>query len=338
MKQEVSLQELKGELEGEEEESASRSVFKWFFNNIKFLLIPASRLEELTIREREYDKTVSKRSFLKRLKSVLTILGIVIVLYVVTLAIFGAWISPYTFQEADAVYNAPLFWAEPSPAHPLGNTYMGRDVYARMIYGARASLTMALPAIGLSLICGIFFGILAGYVGGWLDSIIMRVFDILLAFPALIFAIVFVSIFGRSLSIIIMAYGVLGIPYYSRLIRGNVLQAKELPYVQAARVSGAKTWRIMFRHILPNTIQPIIISVTLDIGGVILSFAGLAFLGYSDPDLIEWGRDISDARGHILDAPWASLFPGLMIVITVLGFMLLGDGLRDALDPRLKNL
>ena len=338
MKQEVRLQELKEELEGEEEESASKSVFNWFFRNIKFLLIPASRLEELTIREREYEKSVSKRKFLKRLKSTLTILGIALVLYVVTLAVFGAWIAPYTFHEADAVYNAPLFWAEPSPAHPLGNTDMGRDVYARMIYGARASLTMALPAIGLSLGFGIFFGVIAGYAGGWVDSIIMRFFDILLAFPALIFAIVFVSIFGRSLSIIIMAYGILGIPYYSRLIRGNVLQAKQLPYVQAARVSGAKTWRLMFRHILPNTIQPIIISFTLDIGGVILSFAGLAFLGYSDPDLIEWGTDISIARGHILDAPWASLFPGLMIVITVLGFMLVGDGLRDALDPRLKNL
>jgi peptide/nickel transport system permease protein len=313
MKQEVSFEELEGELEAEEEKSASKAVFKWFFRNIKFLLIPASRLEELTIREREYEKTVSKRRFLKRLKSTLTVIGVILVLYVITLAVFGAWISPYTFAEADDVYG--VYWTEPSPAHPLGTTYMGRDVYARMIYGARASLTMALP-----------------------DTIIMRVFDVMLAFPALIFAIVMVSIFGRQLNNIIMAYGILGIPYYSRLIRGNVLQAKELPYVQAAKVAGAKNWRIMFKHILPNTIQPIIISFTLDIGGVILSFAGLAFLGYSDPDLIEWGRDISLARGHILTAPWASLWPGVMIIITVLGFMLLGDGLRDALDPRLKNL
>ncbi len=340
MKQEVRIQELEEELEAEEEESASRAVFKWFFRNIKFLLIPASRLKELTIREREYEKTVSKRSFLKRLKSTLTILGIILVLYVITLAIFGPWISPYTFSEARAVYG--VHWSDPSPAHPLGTGNMGRDVYARMIYGARASLTMALPAIGMSLAFGILFGVIAGYVGGWLDTLIMRIFDVLLAFPALIFAIVMVSIFQESglpiLMVIIMAYGILGIPYYSRLIRGNVLQARELPYVQAARVSGAKNWRIMFRHILPNTIQPIIISVTLDIGGVILSFAGLAFLGYSDPTLIEWGRDISDARGYILIAPWASLWPGVMIVITVLGFMLVGDGLRDALDPRLKNL
>ncbi|MFX1358811.1 MAG: ABC transporter permease [Promethearchaeota archaeon] len=336
MKQEVSLEELEGELEPGKEKSASRAVFSWFFKNIKFLLIPASRLEELTIREREYEKTVSKRKFLKRLKSTLTIIGIILVLYVITLGAFGPWISPYTFAEADDVYG--VYWTAPSPDHPLGTTYMGRDVYARMIFGARSSLTLALPAIGVSLGFGVIFGIISAYQGGWIDTLIMRIFDVMLAFPALIFAIVIVSIFGRQLNNIIMAYGILGIPYYSRLIRGNVLQAKELPYVQAAKVAGAKNWRIMFKHILPNTIQPIIISFTLDIGGVILSFAGLAFLGYSDPDLIEWGRDINLARGHILSAPWASLWPGVMIIITVLGFMLLGDGLRDALDPRLKNL
>ena len=135
-----------------------------------------------------------------------------------------------------------------------------------------------------------------------------------------------------------LAYGILGVPYYSRLIRGSVLQAKALPYVEAARVSGAGNWRIMFRHILPNCIQPIIISFTFDIGGIILSLAGLAFLGYSDLSMIEWGRDIDIARGHIVMAPFASLWPGIMILFTVLGFMLVGDGLRDALDPRLKNL
>jgi peptide/nickel transport system permease protein len=166
----------------------------------------------------------------------------------------------------------------------------------------------------------------------------MRLADIFFAFPGLIFAIVLVGILGRKMEYIILAYGILGIPYYSRLIRGSVLQAKELPYVEAARVSGAGNWRIMFRHLIPNTIQPIIISFTFDIGGIILSFAGLAFLGYSDPTLIEWGRDIDIGRGHLVNAPWASLWPGVMIIITVLGFMLLGDGLRDALDPRMKNL
>ena len=166
----------------------------------------------------------------------------------------------------------------------------------------------------------------------------MRISDIFFAFPGLIFAIILVGILGNRMEWIILAYGILGIPYYSRLIRASVLQAKELPYVEAARVSGAKNWRIMFRHIMPNCIQPIIISFTFDIGGVILSFAGLAFLGYSDPNLIEWGRDIDIGRGHLVNAPWASFWPGLMIIFTVLGFMLVGDGLRDALDPRLRNL
>lgn len=137
---------------------------------------------------------------------------------------------------------------------------------------------------------------------------------------------------------IMLAFGILGVPFYARLIRGNVLQARNLPYVEAARVSGAGNWRIMFRHILPNCIQPVIIAVTFAIGGVILSLAGLSFLGFSDPTLVEWGNDLSQARLHLQTAPWASIWPGFMILFTVLGFMLLGDGLRDALDPRLKNL
>jgi len=166
----------------------------------------------------------------------------------------------------------------------------------------------------------------------------MRIMDIFLAFPGLILAMVFIAIWGQEIQYIMLAWGILGIPYYSRLIRGNVLQARKLPYIEAAKVSGAGNWRIMFKHIMPNVIQPIIISFTFDIGGIILSLAGLAFLGFSDPRMIEWGNDISQARVHLYDAPWASLWPGFIILITVLGFMLVGDGLRDALDPKLKNL
>jgi peptide/nickel transport system permease protein len=166
----------------------------------------------------------------------------------------------------------------------------------------------------------------------------MRIMDVFLAFPGLILALVFVAIMGQRMEYIMLAYGILGVPYYSRLIRGSVLQARELPYVEAAKVAGSGNWRIMFRHVLPNCIQPIIISFTFDIGGIILSLAGLAFLGYSDPRLIEWGNDINVARLRLYDAPWAAFWPGMMILITVLGFMLVGDGLRDALDPRLKNL
>ena len=323
-------------VEERKNKSLARNVLSWTGSNLKFLFLPGYRLEELTIRQKEHEKTISKRKFIRRLKSTLTIIGIAIVFVIVSFAVFAPWISPYSYPIADGVWEP--WYSPPSSEHLLGTSHFGRDVLARMIWGARSSLTIALPAITLSVTVGVFFGIIAAYYGGWVDAVIMRISDILFAFPGLIFAIVLVGILGRRMEYIILAYGILGIPYYARLIRGNVLQARELPYVEAAKVAGAGRWRIMFKHILPNTIQPIIISFTFDIGGVILSFAGLAFLGYSDPHLIEWGRDIDLGRGHLVDAPWASFWPGMMIVFTVLGFMLVGDGLRDALDPRLKNL
>ena len=229
-------QELK--IEEREEKSVTKRILKWIIPNLKFLFIPGYRIEELTIREREYEKTISKRKFIRRLKSVLTIIGIVIVFMIVTFAVFAPWISPYTFDVADGVLIGS--WNPPSDLHILGQTNFGRDILARMIWGARSSLTIALPAISLSVSVGVIFGIIAAYFGGWVDSIIMRISDIFFAFPGLIFVIVLVGILGRRMEYIILAYGILGIPYYSRLIRASVLQAKELPYVETARVSGAK--------------------------------------------------------------------------------------------------
>ncbi|MFX0034954.1 MAG: ABC transporter permease [Candidatus Hermodarchaeota archaeon] len=331
-------QEYKVELELEErkEQGIIISTLSWIIHNLKFLFIPGYRLEELSIREFEYEKTISKRKFIRRLKSPLTILGILIVFTISTFAVFPEWLSQYTFEQANGVFYGA--WQPASSGHPLGTTDFGRDILARLIYGARASLTIALPSIAFSVVIGVIFGVISGYYGGWVDSLIMRIMDIFLAFPGLILALVFVAIWGPRMEYIMLAFGILGVPYYSRLIRGVVLQARELPYIEAARTSGSGNWRIMFRHILPNTIQPIIISLTFNIGGIILSLAGLAFLGYSDIRLIEWGNDINDARLHLYDAPWAALWPGFMILIAVLGFMLVGDGLRDALDPRLKNL
>ena len=313
-----------------------RSILSWIKSNFKFLLFPGSRIEELTQREYEYEKTISKRKFMKKMKTPLTIIGLSLAFFVVTLAVFGSWLAPYTY---DAMANEyfPGVWGAPSPEHPLGQTYFGLDVLSRMIYGARTSLTIALPAILLSVIFGVILGLISGYFGGWVDSIIMRIADIFMAFPYMILAIIIVAILGREMRFIVITYGILGVPYYARLMRGSVLQARGLPYVDAGRVAGAGKLRLMFKHVLPNCIQPIIISVTFDIGGVILSFAGLAFLGYSDPFAIEWGKDILDAKSRFIDAPWAAFWPGLMILITVLAFMLIGDGLRDALDPRLRN-
>jgi len=335
MEQEYKI-ELEERIEIEEKETATNRVLSWTFKNPKFILVPGYRLEDLTQREFEYEKNISKRKMIRRFKSVLTIIGILIIFIVVSFAVFPSWISPYPYEIANGIYSN--WWDPPSPTHPLGVTKFGRDILARAIFGARSSLTVALPAIIFSVMLGVIVGVIAAYYGGWVDSVIMRLTDILLAFPGLILAAVFIAIMGVEIENIMLAYGILGVPYYARLIRGNVLQARNLPYVEAARVSGAGNWRIMFRHILPNCIQPIIISFTFDIGGVILSLAGLAFLGFSDPSLVEWGNDLAQARLHLQTAPWASIWPGFMILLTVLGFMLLGDGLRDALDPRLKNL
>jgi peptide/nickel transport system permease protein len=324
---------------GEEKENTFKEMLFWVGRNLKFLLLPGSRLEELSLREFEYEKTISKRKFIRRLKSVLTILGILIIFLVITLAVFGTWLAPYTFDVANGVLLNP--WSMPTPENLLGTTKFGRDILSRIIYGARSSITIALPAITFSVILGVIIGVISGFYRGWVDTVIMRIMDVFLAFPGIILALVFIAILGQEMQYIMLAYGILGIPYYARLIRGSVLQARQLPYIDAAKVAGAGNWRIMFKHVLPNCIQPIIISFTFDIGGIILSLAGLSFLGFSDYRLIEWGNDINIARERLWDItkfPHAAFWPGFMILITVLGFMLVGDGLRDALDPRLKNL
>ena len=320
----------------EEVENIPKKIITWIGKNIKFLILPGSRIEELSRRQFEYERNVSKRKLLKRLKNPLTILGFCIIFFIITLAMYAPWIAAQTFAEALSHHTGS--WNPPSPEHPLGQTVMGGDVLSRIIWGARTSLTISLPSISISVSGGIILGVIAAYYGGWIDSVIMRICDIFLAFPSLILSLVFIAIYGPYIEIILIVCGFLGIPIYARLIRGNVLQARQLPYIEAARVAGAGNWRIMFRHILPNVIQPIIVFFTFDIGAYILGLAGLSFLGMNQSVLVEWGNDINVARENPYEAPWAGLWPGFMIFLTVLGFMLVGDGLRDALDPRLKNL
>lgn len=326
------------EVKEKKKKNALLNILSWIVTHIKFLFVPGYLSEDLDRRRSEYERRVSKRKFIGRLKSALTILGIILIFFIVTLAVFAPWISVYTFQELTGYPLTGNQWDPPSPPHPLGQTLNGRDILGRMIWGARSSLTIALPALFFAVSVGTTIGVIAGYYGGWVDSVIMRIMDIFLAFPGIVLILVFISIWGIRIEFYMLAYGILGVAGYSRLIRGNVLQARELPYIQAAKVAGARKWRIMFRHILPNGIQPIIIAFTFDIGGVILSLAGLSFIGFGNRDLIEWGNDIAVASDRMYDAPWAMIWPGVMILITVLGFMLLGDGLRDALDPRMKNL
>ena len=326
------------EVKEEKKKNTLVSILHWIATHIKFLFIPGYLSEDLESRRAEYERRVSKRKFIRRLKSVLTLFGIFIIFFIVTLAVFAPWISVYTFQDLTGYPLTGSQWAPPSPEHPLGQTLNGRDILGRMIWGARSSLTIALPALLFAVVGGVMIGVIAGYYRGWVDTVLMRIMDVFLAFPGLVLILVFISIWGVQIEYYMLAYGILGVAGYSRLIRGNVLQARELPYIQAAKVAGARNWRIMFKHILPNGIQPIIIAFTFDIGGVILSLAGLSFIGFGNRDLIEWGNDIAVASDRMYDAPWAMIWPGIMILITVLGFMLVGDGLRDALDPRMKNL
>ncbi|MFX1499958.1 MAG: ABC transporter permease [Promethearchaeota archaeon] len=338
MVEQKTIRESTIEFEREEEPKLNffNKAFEWIKNNLKFLLIPGYVSEDLMERQIQYEKTKSQRKFITRFKSMLTLIGITLMFIIISFAVFAPWLSPYSrYYLTTPQYGS---WEPPSPDHPLGTGDQGFDVLGRIIWGARTSLTVALPALFIAVSGGCVIGIIASYYGGWIDSVLMRIVDIMLAFPSLVLVLFFIAIWGRRLEYFILAYGILGIAGYSRIIRGSVLQTKNLPYIDAARVSGAKNSRIMFRHIFPNVIQPIIVAFTFDIGGIILSLAGLSFLGFADTTLIEWGYDISTSRVQFYSAPWAAVWPGFMIMLTVLSFMLVGDGLRDALDPRMKNL
>jgi peptide/nickel transport system permease protein len=302
---------------------------------LKFLIIPFYKPYELSEWESKVAQFKSQRKFFRKLLNPITLLGFGIIIFIVTFAVFSSWLTPFSYREL-AEYTFEGSFSAPSPEHILGQTLLGRDVLGRIIWGAQTSLTLGSVAILISVTGGVIIGIISAYIGGIPDSIIMRIFDILLAFPTLIIVFIFIAIFGQNINIILIAFGILGIPAYARLIRGSVLQVKEGVFIEAARVSGANNFKIMFKYILPNVISPIIIAISFDYGGIILGLAGLSFLGLGDPNTIEWGVDINAGRLRLYSAPWASLWPGLMIFITVLGFMLVGDGLRDALDPRLK--
>ena len=301
-------------------------------SSFKLVFFPKSRIERLQVSSMQYQDRKKKSINNRWLKSTFTFFGVIVIFIIITIAIFGHWIAPYSYEEAMGI--SLNFWNPPSPVNPLGTGFAGRDVLSRVIYGTRTALVTALLSVSISLVFGIFLGMLAGYYGKWVDSIIMRVVDIILAFPGLIFALAFLAILGSQFSFIVLIFGVIGIPYYSRLIRSSVFKEKELDYIAAAKVSGANNWRIMFKHILPNSIQSVLISMSFDIGRVMINLTILGFLGFNDPEFIDWGSDIFSGRRRIWEAPWASFWPSVMISICVIGFMIVGDGLRDALDPK----
>lgn len=224
------------------------------------------------------------------------------------------------------------------PQHLLGLDLNARDIFTRLLYGARTSLLVGITSVTFAIVMGSTLGLVAGYVGGWTDNIIMRLMDVLLAFPSLLLAITIVTVRGPGLENALLAIAIVSIPVYARLIRASVLSVKELEFVTAERALGAPPARILFQQIFPNTLTPLIVQGTLGIGGAVLEAAALSFLGLgAQPPLAEWGQMLSESRNYVFTAPHLVFFPGAAIMLTVLGFNLLGDGLRDALDPRLNR-
>lgn len=269
---------------------------------------------------------------LRRNKLAMVALAVVIILIIVT--VFADFIAPYDYAKQD-LSNKFQF---PSLAHPLGTDNFGRDILSRIIHGGRVSLLVAVMAVGIALVSGCFLGATAGYFGGKYESFVMRCMDIVMAIPGFLLAVSISAALGTGIQNTALAIAVGAVPSYARIMRATVLTIKDQEYIEAARATGASNMRILFRHIVPNTLSPIIVESTLRIGACILQISSLSFIGLGvQPPTPEWGSIMAAGREFIRDFWPIVTFPGVAIMITLFGFNLLGDGLRDALDPRLKH-
>lgn len=267
-------------------------------------------------------------------KNRFAIAGLFILVFFILAGIFAPLITPYGYEEQ--VLTDRL--QSPSSQHWLGTDDLGRDIFTRVSYGARLSLQVGFFAVIGALVFGTLLGIIAGYFGRWIDMVISRIFDILLAFPSILLAIAIVAILGASLQNALIAIAIVNIPIFGRLVRSTVISLREEEFIMAARAQGMNNGRIILHHILPNSLSPIIVQSTLGFGTAILDAAGLGFLGLgAQPPLPEWGKMLADSREFIQLAPWTLIVPGLCIMLVVLGFNLIGDGLRDVLDPKMKS-
>ena len=281
--------------------------------------------------------TEARHSVRVFLRDRLAVIGVAWIVFMIFVAIAAPWIAPYPSEGRGASHLASRFEA-PSAQHLFGTDNLGRDVLSRVIFGARIPLEISSAVALAVLLIGPLLGALAGYYGGWLDEIIMRITDIFLAFPALVLAMALVAILGPNLRNLAIAITVTWWPWYTRLVRSMAVSLRERPYVEAAKTMGVRSPTIVTRHVLPNTFGPVVVQITLDIGTVILEVAGLSFLGLgAQPPTPEWGLMVSDGVQYILAQWWISFFPGLAIFLLVLAFNLVGDGLRDVLDPRMKR-
>lgn len=264
----------------------------------------------------------------------LAVVGLLVLLLLLMMALLGPVMVPYSPEKTD--FDA--LQRPPSQKHLFGTDELGRDVLARVIFGARISLTAGLVSVFVALVFGGAIGLVAGYYGGNFDRVLMRLMDAMLAFPFLVLAIALAAVLGPSLQNTMLAIAVVTLPIFARIVRGQVLTEKTREYVQAARAVGAKDWSILIRHLVPNIAGPLIVQTSLSTANAILAEATLSFLGLGvQPPTPSWGSMLNAARGYLAYAPWMSLFPGVAIFLAVFAFNLIGDGLRDAFDPRLNR-
>ena len=291
-------------------------------------------MEEKKNRKAQAEQETLSRLFWKRFrKNQLALLGGVIVLVLFVVAMFAPWISPYDPGQIEI----KRVLQEPSAKHLLGTDSLGRDVLSRMIWGSRISLLVGFVAVGIATLIGVFLGSLAGYYGRWTDNLIMRFVDIMLCFPTFFLILAVIAFLEPSIWNIMIVIGVTGWMGVARLVRAEFLSLKERDYAVAEKALGAKDFRIIFRHILPNALAPVLVSATLGVAGAILTESALSFLGIGvQPPTPSWGNILTAGKDNIEIAWWLSLYPGMAILITVLGYNLLGEGIRDSIDPRLK--
>ncbi len=307
-----------------------------------------STLSETITESKDYRSNSLWRLTLRRiLRQRNAVIGLIILALLLLVAIFAPLLAPYDpnqvligIEETATRRQPPCIHALGCPAgqpeHILGIDGNVRDEFSRIIYGTRVSLFIGFTTIGFAILIGTLLGAVAGYFGGAVDNIIMRLLDVLMAFPSLLLAIAIVSVLGPGLENALIAIGIVTIPVYARVVRGSVLSVKECTYVSASRAMGASSWHILLNRILPNVLAPLIVQGTLGIGTAILDAAALSFLGLgAQPPMAEWGTMLGVERNQVFTAPHLVFFPGIAIMITVLAFNLMGDGLRDAIDPRL---
>lgn len=268
----------------------------------------------------------------------LALLCLYVILFMLFIAIAAPFLTPYP-EQGIGDPNVTEKFLSPSLAHPFGTDDLGRDLLARVMFGARTSLIASFAIVGVSMLIGTLLGAIAGYFGGWLDEVIMRITDIFLAFPPLLLAITIASVLEPSLRNSVLAVAITWWPWYTRIVRAQAVSIRERNFVRAARSMGVGDWAIIRRHILPNVLTPVLVQGTLDLGSALLTMAGLSFLGLGiQPPTADWGVMVNDGRSHVQSGRWwIGFFPGIAIFITTMAFNLLGDGVQTAMDPRIRG-